>query len=213
MKNLLTLFCFVCFVVFSYAQNTIGTKNDLKETSSNYKKQNPIYDYSENQLTNTDTIPDFDTKPNKLKITGTIFKSDGVTPAKDVLLYVYQPDENGDYVIKNKNDKRYIHHRGWIKTDAEGKYTFYTFIPGSAIIPITFPRKRGFKQIFPVIKEPGKPEYNLNAFLFDDDPLLTKSCRKRLKRRGVDCILKLERKADIYVATKNIILDEKHSGI
>jgi protocatechuate 3,4-dioxygenase beta subunit len=206
MKNLFTLISFAYFVVFGYAQN------DFDEISADYKKRNPIYDYSENILNNTDTIPDFETKPNKLKITGTIFESDGVTPAKDVLLYMSQSNENGDYEIKSKNDKRYIHHSGWIKTNAEGKYTFYTFIPGSAIIPITFPRRRGPKQILPVIKEPGKPEYDLNAFLFEDDPLLTKSCRKRLKRRGIDCILKLEKNEDIYVATKNIVLEQNTSA-
>jgi len=207
MKNLLTLICLVCFAVLNHAQNNIETENDLKEISSDYKERNSIHDYSEFRLNNTDTIPDFARKLNKLKITGTIFESDGITPAKDILLYVYHPDENGNYEIKDKNDKQYIHHRGWIKTNADGKYTFYTFMPGSAIIPITYPRRRGPKQIFPVIKEPGKPEYNLNAFLFDDDPLLTKSCRKRLKRKGIDCILKLEKNEEMFVATKNIILN------
>ncbi len=208
MKNLLGLISFACFVVFGYAQNTAETQNDFEEISADYIERNPIYDYSEIKLNNTDTIPDFQTKPNKLKITGTIFESDGVTPAKDVLLYVFQTDENGDYEIKNKKDKRYVHHRGWIKTNTDGQYTFYTFIPGSAIIPVTFPRRRGPKQIFPVIKEPGKPEYDLNAFLFDDDPLLTKSCRKRLKRKGIECILKLEKKEGIYMVTKNIVLGQ-----
>ena len=205
MKNLLTLICLVCFAVLNYAQNNIETENSFKEISPDYKERNSFYDYSEFQVNNTDTIPDFASKPNKLKITGTIYESDGVTPAKDILLYVYQPDENGNYEIKNK--KQHVHHRGWIKTNADGQYTFYTFIPGSSIIPITYPRRRGPKQIFPVIKEPGKPEYNLNAFLFDEDPLLTKSCRKRLKRRGIDCILKLEKKEGIYVTTKNITLN------
>ena len=213
MKNLLILVCFVCFTAFSFAQNKIETKNVLKAISVDYKKQNPIYDYSENQLNNTDTIPGFNAKPNKLKVTGIIFESDGVTPAKDVILYVYQHDEDGNYEIKNKDNKRYVHHRGWVKTNADGKYTFYTFLPGSAVIPVTFPRRRGPKQIFPTIKEPGKPEYDLNAFLFDDDPLLTKSCRKRLNRKGIDCILKLEKNDGIYVAIKNIVLDSKDIGL
>ena len=53
---------------------------------SNYNKRSPIYDYSEKQLNNTDTIPDFNIKSNKLKITGTIYLADGVTPAKDVIM-------------------------------------------------------------------------------------------------------------------------------
>ena len=40
------------------------------------------------QLNDTDTIADFDTQNNKLKLTGIIYQSDGVTPAKDVMLYI-----------------------------------------------------------------------------------------------------------------------------
>lgn len=201
MKKLINIFCFVC-LIGSYHAIT------AQKITDNVKKRSPIYDYSENQLNNTDTIPEFEKASDKLKITGTIFENDGITPAKDVLLYIDQSDENGDYQMKVENDKRYVHHRGWIKTNADGQYTFYTFVPGSAIVPITYPRRRGPKQIFPVIKESGKPEYNLEAFLFNDDPLLTKSCRKRLMRRGIDCILKLEKKEGMYVATKDIILNQ-----
>lgn len=204
MKKLIPIFCFACLIGF---WQTISAQ----KATDNYKKRSPIYDYSESQLNSTDTIPDFETKTDKLKITGTIFQSDGVTPAKDVLLYIYQPDENGDFETKIHENKRYVHHRGWVKTNAEGHYTFYTFVPGSAIVPLTYPRTRGPKHIFPVIKEPNKPEYELEAFLFDDDPLLTKSCRKRLARRGIDCILKLVKKDDMFVATRDIILDQNSS--
>lgn len=202
MKNLLTLLCFACFT---------GSFLSLSAQDSDHS---PIYDYTENQIiNNTDSIPGFETKANKLKITGTIFQSDGVTPAKDVLLFIYQADENGDYQVKTEDDKRYVEHRSWVKTDEDGKYTFYTFIPGSAIEPITYPRKRGAKEIVPIIKEEGKEEYNLNAFLFDNDPLLSKSCRKKLKRKGIDSILKLEKKEGMYVTTKNIVLAKDNTAI
>jgi len=206
MKNLFTLISFACFVVFGYAQNTDVTLAD-------YEKRNPIYDYSENQLNNTDTIPGFELKVNKLKITGTIYESDGVTPAKDVILFIEHADDNGDYQIKTKDDKRYMHHRGWVKTNADGQYAFYTFVPGAAIVPITYPRRKGLKKILPTIKEEGKPEYYLDALLFDNDPLLTKACRKRLKRKGIDNILKPEKKGDILVATRDIVLKQKHSSL
>ena len=69
------------------------------------------------------------------------------------------------------------------------------------------PRRKGPKQIFPIVKEPGKKESNLEAFMFDDDPLITKSCRKRLKRKGIDCILKLEKQGDMFVVNKDIVLN------
>ena len=105
-----------------------------------------------------------------------------------------------------------MYHRGWVKTNADGQYTFYTFVPGSAIAPLTYPRRKGLKKIFPTIKEDGKQEYYLDALLFDNDPLLTKACRKRLKRKGIDNILKPEKQGDMLIVTKDIVL-EKNSTL
>lgn len=200
MKNLLNLLLFVIFISPNTLLIAQESASNLETIPSDYMERSPIYDYSERQLNNVDSIPDFETKSAKLKITGTIYKSDGVTPAKDVILYISQPDENGDYEMKMSNNKRYVHNRGWIKTDADGKYTFYTFVPGK------YYRNGEFKVINPIIKEPGKPEYNMYSFLFDDDPALTKSCRKKLERKGIDTILKLDKKEGLFVAQKDIVL-------
>ncbi|GFZ84980.1 hypothetical protein GCM10011531_15020 [Aquaticitalea lipolytica] len=181
------------------AQETTIASNDLP---ADYLKRSALYDYSESQLNNTDSIPDFESKSNKLKITGTIYLSDGKTPAKDVILYIEQPDENGDYELKTENNKRYVHHRGWIKTNADGQYTFYTFIPGQVL------RYKELKHIHPVIKAPGQPEYDMDALLFDNDPFLSKSCRKRLAKRGIDTILKPIMKDNLLVATRDIVLQQ-----
>ena len=202
MKNLLTLLCFTFFMSVNFtliAQETTIASDDLP---ADYLKRSALYDYSESQLNNTDSIPDFESKSNKLKITGTIYLSDGKTPAKDVILYIEQPDENGDYELKTENNKRYVHHRGWIKTNADGQYTFYTFIPGQVL------RYKELKHIHPVIKAPGQPEYDMDALLFDNDPFLSKSCRKRLAKRGIDTILKPIMKDNLLVATRDIVLQQ-----
>tara|TARA_R110002050_G_scaffold233063_2_gene368766 strand:+ start:34510 stop:35133 length:624 start_codon:yes stop_codon:yes gene_type:complete len=201
MRKLTPLMFFACLISFStlIAQESASTTNDIP---LNYKKRNAVFDYSEKQLNNTDTIPDFATKTDKLKITGTIYQSDGKTPASDVILFVHQSDEDGNYELKrDENRKRYIHHRGWIKTNTDGQYTFYTFIPGK------FLRSKELRQIHRTIKEPGKPEYELTSFFFDDDPLLpdlTLACRAK----AVMSMLKLNKKDGMYVATKDIILKE-----
>ena len=200
MKNLFTLCSLVSLLCFNQTLTAQDSAAISNEVPTDYLKRNPIYDYADRQLANLDTIPDYNSKQDKLMITGTIYESDGTTPAKDVILYIQQPDENGDYQIKKENDKRYVVNRGWIKTDADGRYTFYTFIPGS------FLHNKELKHIHPVIKEPGKPEYDLDAFLFDNDPFLSKSCRKRLAKKGIDSILKLEKKGDMFVTTKDIVL-------
>ena len=74
MKNKMTLICFLC-VVSCY--NLLNAQKNEKTSA--------IYDYTERTLNNTDTIPDFDSKVNKLKITGTIYKKDGKTPAQDII--------------------------------------------------------------------------------------------------------------------------------
>lgn len=203
MKNLVILFC----LVFLVSSNATLVAQEIADASGtipfNYKKRSPIYDYTERQLNNVDTVPDFETKPNKLKISGTIFQADGVTPASDVILYIYQPDENGNYEMKRDAfNKRYVYHRGWIKTNADGHYTFYTFMPGKYL------HTKELKQIHRIIKQPGKAEYDMDAFFFNDDPLipdLTLACRAR----AVRTMLRLEQqKNGMYVASKDIVLTE-----
>ena len=202
MKKLTPLICFICFIVSFNALFAQETADALGVEPINYKKRSPVYDYSEHQLNNTDTIPDFDIKPNKLMITGTIYQNDGVTPASDVVLFIYQPDDYGNFEMKRDSSrKRYVHHRAWIKTDSDGKYTFYTFMPGKYL------RSKELKQIHRVIKEPGKPEYDINSFFFNDDPLipeLTLACRSRM----INSLLRLQKQGDMYVATKDIKLDK-----
>jgi protocatechuate 3,4-dioxygenase beta subunit len=164
--------------------------------------KNPFYDYTEQTLTNVGTIPDFDSKEEKLKITGTIYLSDGITPAKDVILYIEQPNEKGSYEMVKENSKRYVHHRTWIKTNEDGQYTFYTFIPGKRL------SSRKLKHIHPVVKEPKKEAYNLPAYLFDEDPKLSNLCRKRLEKQGVTGIIELEKKENIFIAKRDIVLSQ-----
>ena len=179
MKNLLIFSCIICFYnVFS------PISAQAKSTAS--IKESPIYDRDESQLLSTDTIPDFRSKTNKLKLTGVIYESDGVTPAKDVIMFIEQPNEDGGFDLRNEGDNRYVFHRSWVKTDEDGRYTFYTFVPGNDR------RYNQLQQIFPIIKESSKPEYMLESFLFDEDPLLSKACRKKITKRGdITRILKI----------------------
>ena len=202
MKNLSTLVCLFSFLGVNMMLNAQEFADNSVLSDADYKKRSAIYDYSEANLNNVDSIPDFSEKAEKLKITGTIYQSDGVTPAKDVILYIFQPDENGNYQMeRDANRKRYVHHRAWIKTDADGKYTFYTFMPGKLF------RTKELKQIHRIIKEPGKAEQELAPFFFNDDPLipdLTLACRAE----AVKSMLRIEEKDGMYVATKDIKLDK-----
>lgn len=193
-----TLIVILYFTSILTSNNTVFAQDLAMKADSS----NPFYDYTESGLTNSATIPDYDSKEEKLKITGTIYLSDGVTPAKDIILYIEQPNEEGVYELVKEESKRYVHHRAWVKTNENGEYTFFTFVPGKRL------SQGKLKHIHPVIKEPRKAEYDLPVYLFDNDPKLSKICRKRLKKQGINSILKLEKKENIFVAKRDIILGQ-----
>ena len=201
MKKIATLICLICF--FSSFITVVA-----QQTNNYADSKYPIYDRAEMLLKNVDTIPDSRSKANKLKLTGTIYQSDGVTPAKDVILFIEQPDENGDFELRNTGDARYVFHRSWVKTDADGKYTIYTFIPGNDR------RYNQLQQIFPLIKEPSQSVYELETFLFDEDPLLTKACRKKIAKKGDPTrILELKKEEGLFIAQRDIILSSNSEAI
>lgn len=149
-----------------------------------------------------DTLPDFHEKGPKLEISGTIFQSDGKTPAKDVILYIYHTDQAGNYSTKGNETgwgKRHGYIRGWVKTNSKGQYKFYTLRPAA------YPNRRDPQHIHPVIKEPGVNEYWIDEFLFADDPLLPKEEKIR-KPKGGNGVLTVTSENGILKAKRDIIL-------
>ncbi|TYB76658.1 hypothetical protein ES676_04755 [Bizionia saleffrena] len=208
MKILTTFLLFVSFLSSNFLSYSQDYQEVSHETTLNYLKRSSIYVYTELNLNNIDTIPGYDSKRDKLKISGTIYNSDGITPAVNVLLYIEQPNEFGDFELKKQNGKRYVKHNAWIKTDADGRYTFFTFIPGNDR------RYKILKQLFPIIKVPLHKEYALESFLFNDDYLLTKLCRKRLAKKGdITRILNPKLDNGLLVVEKNIILKRFNSDL
>ncbi len=157
----------------------------------------------------TDTLPGFSEPGPKMVISGIVYESDGKTPAKDVVLYVYQTDQAGNYVNKNNEagwGARHGYIRGWIKTNEKGQYRFYTLKPAS------YPNTRAVKHIHPIIKEPGINEYWIDEFVFDDDPFLTPSARKEQQQRGGGGVIKLKNENGILIGERNIYLGKNIPG-
>jgi protocatechuate 3,4-dioxygenase beta subunit len=155
------------------------------------------------QLNEVDTLPDFYDKGPGLEVSGYIFKRDGKTPAPGVVMYIYHTDQKGIYAKKGNETgwaKRHGYIRGWIKTDKNGFYKFYTRVPAS------YPNSNNPKHIHPVIKEPDKNEYWIDEFVFDDDPLLPENKRNRPQPVGGSGVLKTEMKNGMLIAKRNIIL-------
>lgn len=163
-----------------------------------------VFEYGSKKLTSIDTLPDFKESGPKLEISGTIYLVDGKTPARNVILYIYHTDQKGVYPQKGNETgwaKRHGYLRGWVKTNADGKYTFYTLRPAS------YPNSRTPQHIHPIIKEPNRNEYYIDEYLFTDDPFLDEIEKASQQKRGGSGIITLTKKQDgTWVGKRDIIL-------
>lgn len=152
-----------------------------------------------------DTSPGWYENGQKLVVTGTVFQPGGKIPAPDVVIYYWQTDDDGYYSPKPGMDqrvKRHGHIRGWVKTDANGKYTIRT------IRPAPYPNEALPAHIHLSIKEPGiANEYYTDEINFDDDTLLIPHFKKYpQENRGGSGVVTVLRKNDLQIAGHNIIL-------
>jgi protocatechuate 3,4-dioxygenase, beta subunit len=162
-----------------------------------------IYEWGNKRLLPVDTLPGFFESGGKLKISGTVYKKDGKTPASGVIVYIYHTGPNGVYAIRGNEQgwgRRHGYHRGWIKTGDDGSYAFYTIKPGP------YPGRKDPAHIHVTIKEPEKNEYYIDDFLFENDPLLSKEEKNKPYPKGGRGIVTLYKENGISIAKRNIIL-------
>lgn len=162
-------------------------------------------DYRKLKLTPNaiDTLPGFNLNEPKIKISGTVFKKVGKTPAEDIIVYIYHVDRNGIYKPSDNPigwEERHGQYRGWLKTGSDGKFTFYTFRPAS------YPKVQIPEHIHIYIKEPNAKPYYIDNYLFESDTMLTEEAKQSEKNRGGSGIVKLEKENGIWTAYRDIIL-------
>jgi len=194
-------FLFVLWICTSCNAQTKNTTTQL--VGGGCEGCEAIYEYGDKKLAPIDTLPGFQHNEPQLKITGTVFKKDGNTPAENVIIYIYHTNRQGIYETKGSETgwaKRHGFIRGWVKTGKDGKYTFYTFRP-KAYLDGTEPG-----HIHLTIKEPERNEYYLDDYVFNDDPLLNKKIREELNNRGGSGIMKPKKENGILIIERNIIL-------
>lgn len=155
-----------------------------------------------------DTSPGWSLEGEKLLLTGVIRHSDG-SPARDVVLYYYQTNPEGRYLHDPRqprsmppNELGQTHGflRGWVRTGADGRYEIRTVRPGP------YPDGEEPAHVHATLQEPGLPEYYIDDFVFDDDPLLTSARRKRMENRAGCGVLRLERRAGLWVGERDLTL-------
>ncbi len=162
-----------------------------------------VFEYGEKVLRESDTLPKFNTSEPRLIIEGTVFHRDGSTPAEGVILYIYHTNRKGIYETRGDEKgwaRRHGYIRGWVQTDRDGKYTFFTFRPAA------YPDGREPEHIHITVKEPNRNEYYIDEYVFEDDPLLTDMLKNQLENRGGSGVLRLKRKNGILMANRDIIL-------
>lgn len=156
------------------------------------------------KLTPVDTLPDFLDAGTKIEISGIVYQSDGKTPARDVVLYVYHTDQTGRYPTKGNEkgwDRRHGYIRGWVKTGADGNYRFFTLKPAA------YPgQNENPAHIHVTVKEKDKIEYWIDDYFFEDDPILTGEMKNRQQQRGGNGIIRLVSGKDQLQGTRHIIL-------
>lgn len=163
-----------------------------------------IYDNMPRQMDWQTTIASPAEPGERMEISGILYQVDGKTPAPDVILYVYHTDAKGIYSPApdaTGGARVHGHLRGWVRANQRGEYKF------TSIRPAHYPNSRGPAHIHSIVKEPGKNEYYIDEYLFDDDPAVTREPRPRVENRGGSGIIHLARNSDgTWIGRRDIVL-------
>jgi protocatechuate 3,4-dioxygenase, beta subunit len=161
-------------------------------------------------ISNSDTSAGWQLQGKKLLLTGTVYQPDKTTPAPGVLIYYYQTNTDGRYIHKpeekrsmapNNLGQTHGYIRGWVKTDADGKYSIYTVRPGA------YPDGTELAHVHLTVKEPNEiPEYYIDDIVFDDDKLMTTKKRIKMENRAGTGVVRLIEKEQLSIGERNIYL-------
>lgn len=169
-----------------------------------------VFEYGDKLLSPIDTLPDFHDGGQRIRISGTIYQPDGVTPAAGVVLYVYHTDQGGIYPTTGEETgwaRRHGYLRGWVRTGSDGTYAFYTLKPG------IYPSRAAPAHIHPTILEPNGKYYSISEYHFEGDLLLTeRETNPESPRGGSSGVLRLEKQGDLWVGTRDIVLGKNIRG-
>ncbi len=162
-----------------------------------------VLEFGKQALNSIDTLPEFEMHKNQLLVTGTVYRSEGVTPAPNVIVYAYHTNEKGIYPTRGDEEgwgRRHGYIRGWVKTDANGSYAFYTFKPAS------YPSLTEPAHVHLTVKEPDIQEYWIDSVEFEGDPLLTEKNQSKKRQRGGSGMVTLKRENGLLMAKRDIFL-------
>jgi len=158
-------------------------------------------------LTDSMTIAKGSEPGTRLVVEGTIFQSDGKTPAAGILLYAYHTNAQGLYAHAPGTTGQGRWHgelRGWLRTGAAGRYRIET------IRPAPYPTRNIPAHIHMHVMAPGGRERWIEDIVFDDDPLVTASYRQGLQNIGGPGVVHAEPDAaGVLHARRDIVMPQE----
>ena len=168
-----------------------------------------VFDADLDALPSVARIGTTDEPGEPLQLAGTVYQSNGETPAAGVVIYAYQTNADGLYANggdETQWSRRHGRLRGWARTDSAGQYRFET------IKPAPYPNDSLPAHIHFTILEAGRPPYWIDDIVFEGEFGVTQAYRSEMTNKGGNGIVPLVRTADgNLTVVRNIIL-ERHPG-
>jgi protocatechuate 3,4-dioxygenase, beta subunit len=106
----------------------------------------------------------------RLTVTGVVVSADG-SPVRGASLYVYQTDREGYYGVKPASDNRNPRLKTFLRSAADGSWSFETIRPGS------YPNSRAPAHIHFVVSARGFAP-RIFEIVFEGDPFVTTEMRR-----------------------------------
>jgi protocatechuate 3,4-dioxygenase beta subunit len=159
-------------------------------------------------LPSTLRLASLDEPGERMLLSGRVMSTDGSRPVGGVVIYAHHTNAQGHYANgtpETEWSRRHGRLRGWVRTDAEGRYAFDT------IKPAPYPDNTEPAHVHLFIKEVDHPPYYLDDVVFEGEIGVTPAYRARQGLRGGDGVIRLSRDPDgRWLARRDIRL-ERHS--
>lgn len=141
----------------------------------------------------------------RMRLSGRVLAVDGITPVPGVIIYAHHTNIDGLYAngtAESEWSRRNGRLRGWVKTDAEGRYAFDT------IKPAPYPDLTLPAHVHLYVKEPGRQAYYIDDVVFEGEFKVDAAYRAAQEFRGGSGIVRLGTDSDgVLTAVRDIRLE------
>lgn len=157
------------------------------------------------RLSPTATLAGPEEAGERLLLTGRVTIADGSMPAAGVVIYAHHTNAEGFYANGSNEtewSRRHGRLRGWVRTGADGMYTFRT------IKPSPYPGRNLPAHIHLYVGEFGRPPYYLDDVVFAGEFGVTPAYIAAQELRGGSGIIRLQRGIDgTLLAVRDVKLE------